>query len=123
MAARPQGAAVAAPIPARPALRPQAARRPRAARRTGVLGGVVWIVVLAVLLGGIVALNVAALQLNVALQRANERKTELRAETAALSGRLSSAGSVPQVAFVADHRLGLVPAVPTYLDLAARHRK
>jgi len=132
MAAWAGNAAVAAPAPARrPKPRPAAkakARpkpRPRAARRAGLLGGVVWIVVLAALLAGVVALNVAVLQLNQRLERANERVAELKAANLALSGELSSAGSAPQVASIAHNRLGLVPAAPdqtTYIDLGAAHR-
>jgi hypothetical protein len=81
---------------------------------------------LAVLLGGIVALNVAVLQLNVRLQQAHAERTDVRARTVALAGRLSSAGSAPQVASAAERKLGLVPAAPdqtTYVDLGARHRR
>jgi len=119
--------AVAAPAPARRPGPKQAARpRRRAATRPRLLGGIVWIVMLAVLLGGIVALNVAVLQLNVRLQQANGGKADARARTAALAGRLSSAGSAPQVASAAERKLGLMPAAPdqtTYVDLGARHRR
>jgi len=128
MAAWSQNAAVAAPVPVRRP-RPSLAARPKprahAARRPGLLAGVVWIVVLAALLGGIVALNVAVLQLNQRLERANARAAELKAANLALSGELSSAGSAPQVASIAHSRLGLVPAAPdqtTYIDLGAAHR-
>ena len=120
--------AVAAPArrPARRARPKQRARsRSRAATRPGLLGGIVWIVLVAVLLGGVVALNVAVLQLNVRLQEANARKADVRAQNVALAGHLSSAGSAPQVASAAERKLGLVPAAPdqtTYVDLAARHR-
>ena len=80
---------------------------------------------LAGLLGGIVALNVAVLQLNQRLERANDRAVELRAANLALSGQLSSAGSAPQVVSLASRRLGLVPASPdqtAYVDLGAAHR-
>jgi hypothetical protein len=80
---------------------------------------------LAALLGGIVALNVAVLQLNVRLQQANAEKTDIRARSVALAGRLSSAGSTPQVASAAERKLGLMPAAPdqtTYVDLAPRRR-
>jgi hypothetical protein len=118
--------AVAAPAPASTRPRPKARPRRRAAQRPRVLGGVVWIVVLATLLAGIVALNVALLQLNMQLEQANQRKAELRAGNIGLTGRLSSAGSAPQVASTASHRLGLVSAEPdqtTYIDLGARRRK
>jgi hypothetical protein len=132
MASWAEHATVATPAPARrprpraaPRPRPKPKPRARAARRPGLLGGVVWIVVLAGLLGGIVALNVAVLQLNQRLERAQDRAVELRAANLALSGQLSSAGSAPQVVSVASGRLGLVPASPdqtAYVDLGAAHR-
>jgi len=122
MAAWASGAAVAAPAPARKP-RPRARPRPKARpqRRPALLGGVVWIGILAALLAGIVALNVAALQLNVRLDRLAETKAELRASGDALSAQLTHAGSPPQVAAVATRRLGLMPASPSrtsYVDLA-----
>ena len=113
---------------ARPAPKPARSSKPRVAakKKAGLLGGVVWIVLLAALLGGIVALNVAVLQLNVRLQQANNSRADVRARTVALAGQLSSAGSAPQVAGAAEHKLGLVPAAPdqtTYVDLAPRRKK
>ena len=126
MAAWAQNTAVAAPAPARrPRPRPVPRTKQRAARRPALLGGIVWIVVVAALLGGIVALNVAVLQLNQRLERANDRAVELRAANLALNGQLSSAGSAPQVVAVAQRQLGLVPASPdetAYVDLGAAHR-
>lgn len=98
----------------------RAPARPRPLSRPTLLSGILWIVALAALLGGIVALNVAVLQLNVRLERAEQAKEELRAANDSLSGRLSRAGSIPQVALTADRLLGLVPASPeetTYVDL------
>jgi hypothetical protein len=123
--------AVAPQKPARkaqPAPRPARPRKKTAAKKkkAGLLGGIVWIVLVAALLGGIVALNVAALQLNVRLQDANNAKADVRARNVALAGQLSSAGSAPEVASAADHKLGLVPAAPdqtTYVDLAPRRKK
>jgi cell division protein FtsL len=105
------------PRPARP--RPQA--RPRTRSRPALLGGVVWIVLLAALLGGIVGLNVAALQLNVHLDRLAREKAELRATNTALASQLSSAGSAPQIEQLAQRKLGLEPAAdPTYVRLGVR---
>jgi cell division protein FtsL len=102
------------PRPARP--RPQT--RPRTASRPALLGGVVWIVLLAALLGGIVALNVAALQLNMRLDKIGQEKADLRATNTALASQLSSAGSAPQIERLAQKRLGLEPAAdPTYVRL------
>jgi hypothetical protein len=111
---------------ARPAAKPSRKRRVAAKKKAGILGGVVWIVLIAVLLGGIVALNVAVLQLNVRLQQANTAKADVRARSVALAGQLSSAGSAPQVASAAQKKLGLVPAPPdqvTYVDLAPRRKR
>jgi cell division protein FtsL len=82
---------------------------------------VVWIVLLAALLGGIVALNVAALQLNVRLDKLAREKAELHATNTALASQLSSAGSAPQIERLAQRKLGLEPAAdPTYVRLKAR---
>ena len=108
-------AGVAVPVPA-PARRPS--RRRRAQRRHGVAGGVLWIVVLAVLLGGVVALNVAVLDLNVRLDEVSRERADIRATNAELESRLSSAGATPRVDAVARNRLGLVQAEQTtYITL------
>ena len=80
---------------------PQVARRPRhrPSARAAVyakarpFGGVVWIVVLAVLLAGIVAVNVAVLQLNLRLDELGRERVQLRADTQRLSSQLSSASA------------------------------
>lgn len=95
--------------PRRP--RPRAAARQR--RRPAIVGGVVWIAVLAVLLGGVVALNVAVLQLNLRLDRLAGQRANLEAENAALASRLSSAAAAPHIEALAQRRLGLVLAEQT----------
>ena len=98
--------------------RPQA--RTRASARPVILGGVLSIVVLAVLLAGVVALNVAVLQLNVRLDRLGRERADLCAANAALALQLSSAASAPQIERLAQSRLGLVRAEPeqtTYIQL------
>jgi cell division protein FtsL len=89
---------IAAPAPSRtrrretaPARRPRAAARP--ARRPGLTrGGLIWLLLLTTLLGGIVALNVAALRtsitvsrLNVQAQQLGQGNRDLNAEVAQLS--------------------------------------
>jgi hypothetical protein len=101
--ARPRRAT--APAPAR---RP--VRRPRPVARPRVAGGVVWIVLIATLLAGIVALNVAALRLNLETQRLDQRKDELLTETAASASELSSLGAATRVESVGVRELGLVEA-------------
>ena len=103
----------AAPAPApRPRPRPKqaATRRARPAARPRVAGGVVWIVLLAALLAGIVAVNVAALRLNLESQRLEEQRQELLADNAALTSELSSLGAASRVESAARGRLGLVDA-------------
>ena len=87
-----------------------------------MVGGVVWIVLLAVLLAGVVALNVAVLRLNVRLDGLGHERANIRAANAALSAQLSSATATAQIETLARRRLGLVPVEPedmTYVDLSA----
>ena len=79
-----------------------------------------WICVLAVLLAGVVALNVAVLRLNVGLDELGRERADLRAENARLAAQLSSAAAAPRIQERARTRLGLVPARPEqtfYVDL------
>ena len=96
---------------------PQAQPRPRSApravrRERRVAGGVFWIGVVAALLAGVVAMNVAVLRLNMKLDRLGRERADLRAENAALSVQLSSAASAPRIQGLAAKRLGLVQATP-----------
>jgi len=102
--------------------RVEAPRVARPRRRTGTrtairtkarpFGGVVWIVVLAVLLAGIVAVNVAVLQLNVRLDELGRERVQLRADTKRLSSQLSSASANARIESEARAKLGLVRADP-----------
>jgi len=90
-----------------------------------VAGGVVWIVVVAVLLAGVVALNVAVLRLNVQLDKLDSQRAQLRAEKQALASQLSMAAAAPRIQLQAQKRFGLVPADPaetTYVRLGPRAR-
>ena len=100
---------------ARPGPAPRAVKRPRR-----VAGGVVWIGVVAALLAGVVALNVAVLRLNMKLDHLAQERSNLRAENAALSVQLSSQASAPRIQQLAAKRLGYVQATPdqtTYVTL------
>ena len=122
MAAWDVAAELLAPAP-RPKPKPAAQKRPRPAARRRVTGGVVWIVFVAVLLAGIVALNVAVLRLNVALDRLSRERADLRAENTLLQSQLSSAASVQRIQKLAGKQLGLRPADPSstvYVDLGSR---
>ena len=75
---------------------------------------------IAALLTGVVALNVAALQANVRVEELDRARAELRAANAALEVQLSSAAAAPQIQSQARTRLGLGPAAPeetTYVEL------
>jgi hypothetical protein len=114
-----------APVPAprrRPAAAPAPAR-PRAAGRR-LTGGIFWISAFAVLLAGIVAVNVAVLRANVGVTKLDKQVVLLQAHNAALASQVSSAGASLKIESTA-RRLGLVPALGTdtsYIDLG-RHAK
>jgi len=114
---------VAAPPARRPQPRPQsvsrARRRPRGRRLTG---SILWITAFAVLLVGVVAVNVAVLRVNMSVNDLTKQQLELQAQNATLASEVSSAGSSLRIEQAA-RRLGLVPAPATdtsYLDLAGR---
>lgn len=119
---------MAAWAPAAEAAAPLIRRRPRpapkrAARRRSLAGGVVWIALLAALLAGIVALNVAVLRLNMQLEQLGRERADLRAKNAELASQISSSTATPHIGLQARTRLGLVEADPsetTYIDLAGR---
>jgi cell division protein FtsB len=96
--------------------------RPRARRRRDPLrSGVVWIVAAAAVLAGLVALNVAVLQLNVRLDQLSRDRASLREQNAALASRFSTAKAAPLIQSRAQARLGLVPAKQTtYVPLPSR---
>ena len=97
------------------------ALRVRAHAQRRVAGGVVWIAVAAVLLAGLVALNVAVLQLNVRLDELGRKRAALQGEKAALESQLATAAAAPRIQSRARKELGLVPADPSltvYLDHA-----
>jgi cell division protein FtsL len=93
-----------------------------AARRADPLrNGVVWIIVVGTLLAGLVALNVAVLQLNVRLDRLGRERATLHDENAALASQFSSAKASARIQSRARAELGLVPASDmTYLELGTR---
>ncbi|MBA2614516.1 MAG: cell division protein FtsL [Actinobacteria bacterium] len=116
--------AVAAPAraPQRAAPRPAPAEPRRSPRpvqtRPRVAGGVIWIALVAFLLAGVVALNVAALQLNLESQRLEERKEKLLGENAAAASELSGLAASARIEQVAREELGLVdPAQITYVRI------
>jgi cell division protein FtsL len=98
--------------------RPRAAK-PRTAQRK-LAGGIVWIVVVAALLAGVVALNVAVLRTNLALDELNRKGAKVRAENAALTSQLASSKTTARIQQTAGDELGVAPALPeqtTYFEL------
>ncbi|HEY3106267.1 MAG TPA: hypothetical protein VGJ49_05675 [Gaiellaceae bacterium] len=82
-----------------------------------------WIAVIAVLLAGIVALNVAALRLNVRVEQLDGEKQKLAAQRDALQTKLSTAIAAGRIQGLAVDHLGLVaPDSTTYLELKRRRR-
>jgi cell division protein FtsL len=107
-----------APAPARARPKPRTARKTAPRRR--VAGGVVWIGAIALLLTGVVALNVAVLRLNVRLDKAGQERAQLRADNAQLSSQIAARAASGRIVALAIDRLGLAPASAenwTYLDL------
>jgi cell division protein FtsB len=102
----------------RPRPRPQSAPRPRTRTRPRVAGSVVWIAVVAGLLAGIVALNVAVLRLNVQVEELDRQRQTVVARKAELASDLSSAAAAGRVEELGQSRLGLVaPEETTYLRI------
>jgi cell division protein FtsL len=98
-------------------------RSRRVARRRPLTGGVLWIVVVAALLAGIVAVNVVVLQLNVQLDQLSRERVGLLADNARLESSLSAAGASARIEADARETLGLQPAdaaSTTYVELGAK---
>jgi hypothetical protein len=84
-------------------------------------GAIAWILVSAILLAGVVFVNLAVLKLNLSLDRATQDRTKLRAANAALQSELSAALASPSIQAQARRQDGLVPADPSmigYIDLS-----
>ena len=85
-------------------------------------GGLAWIVASAVLLTGVVALNVVVLRLNVQLDRAGRDRAHLRAENALLQAQVSTAAASTRIQTLAKAR-GFIPASETtYVELGRTGR-
>jgi cell division protein FtsL len=85
---------------------------------------IVWMILFALLLSGIVAVNVAVLRAHVAVSRLDQQRAKLQARNHALASELSAASSAPQIVRAA-RQLGLVQASAdntSYLDLTSGGR-
>ena len=74
-----------------------------------VRASVVWMVVFAVLLVGVVALNVAVMRAHVSVNDLDAKITQLQNGNASLASQYSSATAAPRVE-AAARRAGLIPA-------------
>ncbi len=123
-------AEVAEPVRA-PRRRRTTARRPaapvrsqRKATQRRVRGHIVWMILFALLLFGVVAVNVAVLRAHVAVSNLDQKRLQLEAKNQALRSALSAANSAPRVEAAARRR-GDVQASAgntSYLDLTPRGR-
>ena len=123
-------AEVAEPAPA-PRRRKAPVRRPAASVRSRrkptqrrVRGHIVWMILFALLLFGVVAVNVAVLRAHVAVSQLDQKRARLEARNQALASELSAVNSAPRIE-AAARRLGLVQASAgntSYLDLTPRGR-
>ena len=127
-------AEVVEPAPPRRRRRPPAAHprgRPAASVRSRrkstqrrVRGHIVWMTLFALLLFGVVAVNVAVLRAHVAVSKLDDKRAKLEAGNQALASQLSAIDSAPRIE-AAARRLGLIPASAgntSYLDMAPRGR-
>ena len=115
--------------PRRPAQKPAAAPRRSAARaalarpragRSPVGAGVVWVLVIATLLGGVVAVNVAALRNSIEAGRLSGQGASLRAENQALQSHVAEMSGIGRISTLAK-RLGMVAAQPAKSDYLRLH--
>lgn len=81
-------------------------------------GGILWIVVFAALLAGVVAVNVAVLRLNLQFDQVGRDRSELRADISRLRSELSSASATARIERLAQNELGFVHVdEPVYVRL------
>jgi cell division protein FtsL len=74
--------------------------------------------VLAVLLVGVVAVNVAVLRLNMQIEKLGQQRLELEAQNALLESKVSSTLAPSRIEREARTQLGLLPAdESTYVEL------
>jgi hypothetical protein len=81
-------------------------------------------IVFALLLFGVVAVNVAVLRAHVAVSQLQSKRAQLEAHNQALASALSAANSAPRIE-AAARRLGLIQASAgntSYLDITAGGR-
>ena len=118
--ARPRRAPAAPPSPrTRTRGRKAPLARPRAGR-SPVAPGVLWVLLIAVLLGGIVALNVGALRNSIEASRVGGEVAALRSQNHALLSQVAGRSGFGLISFRAQ-RLGMVLAQPAKRDFIRLH--
>jgi hypothetical protein len=113
--------AQATPAPRRErarAARPSLAK-PRA-RRSPVTPGVMWVLLLATLFGGIVALNVGALRSSIEASRLDGQAAALRSQNADFESQISAQSGYGRISQLA-RGLGMVQAQPSRRDFIMLH--
>ena len=123
-------AEVAEPVTA-PRRRKPPARRPAPSVRSRrkptqrrVRGHIVWMTLFAILLFGVVAVNVAVLRAHVAVSKLEQERAQIAAHNQALASALSAANSAPRIE-AAARRLNLIQAPAgdqSYVDLTPHRR-
>ena len=101
------------------AAKPRQEAKRRSRPRSRPHGAIAWIVVAAIVLAGVVFVNLAVLRLNLQLDSATQQRSKLRAENATLASELSRAQASPRIQSLARQHDGLVDAGPAvYIDLS-----
>jgi uncharacterized protein (DUF2141 family) len=91
--------------------------RARVAGQRRIAGGVFWIVAVAALLAGVVAVNVAVLQLNLRLDGVNRQRGQLKADIAADQAKLAGAKRTAGIVGGANGLVQADPATTMTVDL------
>ena len=91
--------------------------RAKAKGQRRIAGGVAWIVVVAALLAGVVAVNVAVLRLNLSLDSVNRQRGQLKADIAAQQAKLASAKRTGAIVNGAQGLVQADPATTLTVDL------
>lgn len=115
--ARPRARAIPAPDVSRDRRSTRTKERPKLART------VIWIAVVAALLAGIVAMNIAVLQFRIERGKLQSNIVDLRAENTQIEADISAEAARGRVEAAAGGGLGLVkPDQTTYLKLNRQGR-
>lgn len=99
--------------------RPAVLARPRAGR-SPVAPGVLWVLVIAALLGGIVALNVGALRNSISASKIEGQEAALRSQNDALRSLVAQRSGSGRINADAA-RYGMIPAQPLRNDYLRLH--